>query len=198
MDKRINFISQALEINKVQAELLNMQMKDIPDNELKNFFVFRMNYIEPNMSKELITKNALFDFRKKQILNSIANGSFEFKDIEQLKKFCTTYFKNKDLCNGASNYFDYVVIGMNKDGDLINKFKTNESGHFLKIGSEKESEVYTWLFHNQKRLGVVNIIPYYDTNMKYQLENKSNQIQSDKMLGLLNQTNKAKYNFGGK
>ncbi len=56
---RIEFLMQGMEINEVQASLVSELISDIPNNQLKNFLIFRMSYIEPMMSKELITKTAL-------------------------------------------------------------------------------------------------------------------------------------------
>lgn len=180
---RVKFLVDALEITQVQATIFNKLLLDIPNDKLMDFIVFRMSYIEPMQSKELITKNALFDFRKKQYLESVANGEFFFLNTDEVKEFCKTYFKGQDLCYGPGNYYDYVIIAMDKDGVLINKFCMND-GYYLKLNSKEESEVYSWLFENQKRIGVVKIVPYFESKTK-QIENKQDDKIDNKILQLL-------------
>ncbi len=161
---------EALEINKTQATITSKLIEDIPNNKLTGFIVYRMNFIEPMKSKDLITKEAVFSFRKIMYLNKIKKGTFEFKNVEEVKTFCQTYFKNKDLCYGAEGYYDYVIIGMDKDGNLINKYATNDFGNFLKLESDKEERVYNWLFENPERIGDIKAVPYYETPNKVLIE----------------------------
>lgn len=181
---RIKFISQALEINEVQAELLNAELQEFPDDKLKDFFKFRMKFIQPQRSKEVTTKMALFEFKKFFYLARIKKGKTQFNSIDEVKVFCDTYFRNEDLCYGAGSFFDYVVIGMDKDGNLINKYFQN-NGFFEKLTSHKESEVYEWLFKNQNRIGVIKNIPYYETSLKCLVGEKTYENIDGEILGLM-------------
>ena len=182
---RVKFLVDALEITQVQATIFNKLLLDIPNDKLMDFIVFRMSYIEPMQSKELITKNALFDFRKKQYLESVANGEFFFLNTDEVKEFCKTYFKGQDLCYGPADYFDYVIISMDKDGNLINKFVIND-GFYLKLTSQEEAKVYLWLFENQKRIGDIKVVPYFENKSKILIENKKEDITiNDNVLKLL-------------
>lgn len=172
-----------LEINRVQAMIINEMLRDVSNDSLFNFLAFRTNYIEPMHSKELITKNALFDFRKIQMLQSIENGVGGFAALEDVKQFCKTYFKGQDLCYGAANYYDYVIIAMDKDGNLINKFDMRD-GFYQKLNSFEEQEVYSWLFENQKRIGTVKTIPYKETKRAVGTKKEDNII-GDKVLNLI-------------
>ncbi len=176
---RIRFLMDALEINQVQAMITSKLIEDIPDSKLTDFIVYRMNFVEPMKSKELITKEAVFSFRKIMYLNKIKKETFEFKNIEEVKTFCQTYFKNQDLCYGADGYYDYVIIGMDKDGNLINKYAVNNYGNFLKLESDKEQRVYKWLFENPKRIGDIKIVPYYETPTSLQIEQKEDLNKID-------------------
>lgn len=172
---RIKFLQEALELNYVQASITSKLIEDIPDNKLVDFIIFRMDFIQPMKSKELITKEAISEFLKLKYLNELRNGSLKLKSIDELKKFCKTYFKGKDLCNGAANYYDYVVLCMDNEGNLLNKFVV-ENGKYLKLDIAKENEVYFWLLNNQHKIGNIESIPYFEPELKYQqLESANNQ-----------------------
>lgn len=204
---RIKFIMQGIGINEVQATLISELIKDIPNDRLKEFLIFRLNYVEEFKSNELITKTALFEFRKKQHLQAIQNNQFRFNSVDEVIVFCKTYFKNKDLCYGAANFFDYVVIYMDKDSNLLNKFKLTEQCNYSKLDSFDELKVYNWLFENQNRIGVVKNIPYFEDKSKYQLEyqNMPNNLKELKQLnsevgklkGLIGNSMRVDYKMGG-
>lgn len=181
--QRVEFIKQALDLNTVQAELTSELLKDIPNDKLKDFFAFRLNYVEEMRSKELITKMALFDFKKKIGMEMIRNGK-RHKDIETMIAWIKTFFKGQDLCYGAASYYDYVIIAMNKDGQLINKFAVNEHGKYLVLDGKEEVEVYEWLFKNQDRIGVIKHVPYFEPKMLERKEKEEEDI-SDEVLTML-------------
>jgi hypothetical protein len=137
---RIEFLKQGLEVNELQATLISELISDIPDNQLKNFLIFRMQYIEPMMSKELITKRALFDYRRIQTEKRVQSGERVFETVEDLAKFVETYYKGKDLGSGLATYEDFVIIGADKEGNLLNKFVVNEYGNYLKLDSSEEAK----------------------------------------------------------
>ncbi|NPA65064.1 MAG: hypothetical protein GXO16_08840 [Epsilonproteobacteria bacterium] len=153
---RVEYLQKALDINEVQAELISELIADVPDHMLKKFLVFRMNYIQPKMSKELITKNALFDFRRLMIEERLRRGEKVFKSIEEVRQFLLSYYRGKDIVSGPANYYEFVVIGMDADGNLVNKFAQNEYGSFLKLNSEESAVVLQWLFENQHRIGSID------------------------------------------
>jgi len=167
---RVEYLKLALEINEVQADLLNDLISDIPNEKLKEFLVFRMNYVQPMMSKELITKTALFDFKRKLVETQLRAGVNVFKDIYEVKEFLLTFYKGKEVANGAGNYYDFVVIAMDKDGELINKYVQNEHGTYKKLSNDETGTVLTWLFKYQHRIGVVEYVPYYNPDELKQLQ----------------------------
>lgn len=168
---RVQYLQQALEINEVQADLLNDLISDIPDGRLKEFLIFRMNYVQPMMSKELITKTALFDFRKKMTEAQLRGGVKLFRTTDEVKEYLKTYYKGKEIANGAGNYYDFVVIAMDKDGELINKYVQNEYGTYKKLNNSEAGAVYQWCLNNQHKIGVVEYVPYYNPDEVKQLEN---------------------------
>jgi hypothetical protein len=190
--ERTKFIMQGIGINEVQATLISELIKDIPNDRLKEFLIFRLNYVEEFKSNELITKTALFEFRKIQHLQAIQNNQFRFDSVDEVITFCKTYFKNKDLCYGAASFFDYVVIYMDKDSNLLNKFKLTEQGNYSKLDSHDELKVYHWLFVNQNRIGVVKNIPYFEDKSKYQLEFQNMPINTKEIKQLNNEIGRLK------
>jgi len=158
--KREEFISQALEINAVQANLVSMMISEIPNDKLKDFFAFRMNFMQPMMSKELITKTALFEFNKNGIEARLRNGEQVFKTIYEVKDYLLTFYKGKEIVNGAGKFYDYVIIAMNNDGEMINKFAQNEHGNYKKLDNDDTGSVLEWCLINQHRIGEVKYVRY--------------------------------------
>ena len=171
---RVNFLMQGMEINEVQASLISELIKDIPNEQLKNFLIFRMSYIEPMMSKELITKTALYEYRRIQMEQRIRAGEEPFETVEEVQNFVETYYKNKEIGYGLGKYYDFVVLGLDKDCNILNKYYINEHGSYYKLKSDEKAIVYDFLFKNQSRIGVVK---YYT---REEIESKVKQIENSR------------------
>ena len=154
---RIQTIKEALGVNETQALITAELLKPLKDEDIIPFFAYRTNFIQPKQSSELITKNAVAAFRKQKALEAIRDGKFSFKNIEQLVEFTKTFFRNEKLCYGAT-YKDFVIIGVDEYGNLINHYHINQAGKPVQLSSDDEAEVYAWLFKNQKRIGVIKYI----------------------------------------
>lgn len=188
---RINFLMKALEVNDVQALLVSELIKEVPNDKLKDFLVFRMNYIDKFKSKELITKEALFDYQRISIESRLRAGEKIFATVADVKNHIERFYKNKDLANGVASFYDYVVIALNADCELVNKFSTNLNGTFKKLHSIDSAKVYEWFFNNQHRLGDVNIVAVYETASKLLEAPKAHDDAIDvKVLGKINNIKK--------
>lgn len=154
---RIQTIKEALGVNETQALITAELLKPLKDEDIIPFFAYRTSFIQPKQSSELITKNAVAAFRKQKALEAIRDGKFSFKNIEQLVEFVKTFFRNERLCYGAT-YKDFVIIGVDEYGNLINHYHINQAGKPVQLSSDDEAEVYAWLFKNQKRIGVIKYI----------------------------------------
>lgn len=154
---RIQTIKEALGVNETQALITAELLKPLKDEDIIPFFAYRTNFIQPKQSSELITKNAVAAFRKQRALEAIRDGKFSFKNIEQLVEFVKTFFRNERLCYGAT-YKDFVIIGVDEYGNLINHYHINQAGKPVQLSSDDEAEVYAWLFKNQKRIGVIKYV----------------------------------------
>lgn len=154
---RIQTIKEALGVNETQALITAELLKPLKDEDIIPFFAYRTSFIQPKQSSELITKNAVAAFRKQKALEAIKEGKFSFKSVEQLVEFVKTFFRNERLCYGAT-YKDFVIIGVDEYGNLINHYHINQAGKPVQLSSNDEAEVYAWLFENQKRIGVIKYI----------------------------------------
>ena len=154
---RIQTIKEALGVNETQALITAELLKPLKDEDIIPFFAYRTSFIQPKQSSELITKNAVAAFRKQKALEAIRDGKFSFKNIEQLVEFVKTFFRNERLCYGTV-YKDFVIIGVDEYGNLINHYQINQAGKPVQLSSDSEAEVYAWLFENQKRIGVIKYV----------------------------------------
>lgn len=154
---RVQFLMQGLDVNEVQASLVSELIKDVPNEALKDFLVFRMQFIEPYKSKEAVTKEALFEYQKRMFLKRLQAGEILFKTVGEIKQFIETYFKGQDIGNGLASFYDYVVIGLDKDCNLVNKYFAPD-GRPKKLTGDEVNEVYKFLLDNQHRIGAVDYI----------------------------------------
>lgn len=171
---RVDFLMQGLNINTVQASLVSELISDIPNEQLKNFLIFRMKFVEEFKSNELITKTALYEYRRLQMEQRLRNGEEPFDTVEQVQNFIETYYKNKDIGYGLGKYYDFVVLGLDKDCNILNKYYINEHGSYYKLTSDEKAIIYDFLFKNQSRIGVVK---YY---AREEIENKLEMIENQK------------------
>lgn len=170
---RIQFLMQGLELNEVQASLISELIADVPNEKLKDFLVFRMRFIDQFKSKELITKEALFEYQKIKTEHRLKNGEIVFNNIEDMQNYIETYYKGKDLGYGLDKYKDFVIIALDRECNLLNTFYA-PNGNFYKLNSAEKQAVYEFLFKNQHRIGDVKKIAYYEDE---QIEHK--KIEDD-------------------
>ena len=179
---RIQTIKEALGVNETQALITAELLKPLKDEDIIPFFAYRTSFIQPKQSSELITKNAVAAFRKQKALEAIRDGKFSFKNIEQLVEFVKTFFRNERLCYGTV-YKDFVIIGVDEYGNLINHYQINQAGKPVQLSSDSEAEVYAWLFENQKRIGVIKYVSEKEVKEKEQAKieaaNNTNLLPAD-------------------
>lgn len=180
---RIQTIKEALGVNETQALITAELLKPLKDEDIIPFFAYRTKFIQPKQSSELITKNAVAAFRKQRALEAIRDGKFSFKNIEQLVEFVKTFFRNERLCYGAT-YKDFVIIGVDEYGNLINHYHINQAGKPVQLNSDDEAEVYAWLFKNQKRIGVIKYVSEREVKEK-EKEKEQEKIEAANNANLL-------------
>ena len=148
---RVQLLMQGLGVNEVQASLYDELIKDIPDNKLKDFLVFRLRFVEQYKSSEVATKEALFEYQKGLIMQQLQKGIDVFNNVYEVQQFIETYFKGQEIGNGLANYYDFVVISLDRDLHLLNTYTTP----YTKLNSEEKQDVYNYLFENQNKIGIV-------------------------------------------
>ena len=178
---RMQTIKEALGVNETQALITAELLKPLKDEDIIPFFAYRTSFIQPKQSSELITKNAAAAFRKQKALEAIRDGKFSFKNIEQLVEFVKTFFRNERLCYGTV-YKDFVIIGVDEYGNLINHYQINQAGKPVQLSSDSEAEVYAWLFENQKRIGVIKYVSEREVKEK---EEEQAKIEAANNVNLL-------------
>ena len=184
---RVDYIKQALDINIVQAEMVSGMIKEIPNDKVKDFLIFRMDYIQPMMSKELITKSALFDYKKKTVEVRLRNREIVFNDIYEVKDYLLTFYKGKEIVNGPASYMDHAIIAMNPDGELINKFAMTEHGSYKKLNNDDTGSVLEWCLVNQHRIGDVRYVKYEEPKqIMLEAPEYNNAVDNKKLLGNMN------------
>ena len=182
---RIQTIKEALGVNETQALITAELLKPLKDEDIIPFFAYRTNFIQPKQSSELITKNAVAAFRKQKALEAIKEGKFSFKSVDQLAQFVKTFFRNERLCYGAT-YKDFVIIGVDEYGNLINHYPINQAGKPTQLDSDNEAEVYAWLFKNQKRIGVIKYISKAEVEEAREKEAKEQaKLEAEQRINLL-------------
>ena len=179
--KRIKTIKEALGVNETQALITAELLKPLKDEDIIPFFAYRTNFIQPKQSSELITKNAVAAFRKQKALEAIRDGKFSFKNIEQLVEFVKTFFRNERLCYGTV-YKDFVIIGVDEYGNLINHYQINQAGKPVQLSSDSEAEVYAWLSENQKRIGVIKYVSEKEVKEKEKEQAKIEAVNNTNLL----------------
>lgn len=163
---RIEYIMKATGVNEVKARIYDKYISDIPDGKLSDFFVFVMKYLEPYKSYEVAMKEAAFDFNRIGIRNRLKNMERLFSTPEAVKYHLETFYKGRDVAYGPAIYLDHVVIAMNRDGELVNKYRINDHGNYSRLNADDAAEVIMWLFENQHRIGDVKIVPERDVQLQ--------------------------------
>lgn len=190
---RVEFLMQGLDVNEVQASLISELIKDIPNDKLKDFLVFRMKFIDQYKSKELITKEALYEYNKLKIQHRLKAGEDVFETVEQVQEYVEAHFKGKEIGYGLGQYKVFVVIAMDRDCNLLNTYYA-PNGNFYKLNSTEKQKVYQFMFENQHRIGDVKYIPYYDNAPKLEAPKQEDDkgYIAPKVLEMINKTKKEK------
>lgn len=168
---RVQFLMQGLEINEIQASLVSELIKDIPNEKLKDFLVFRMGFIDQYKSKELITKEALYEFQKIKIQHRLRAGEKVFENVEQVQVYIEAHYKNKEIGYGLGQYKDFVIVALDRDCNLLNTYYA-PNGHFYKLTSVEKEKVYNFLYNNQDRIGDIKRVPFYDDTKQLEAPKK--------------------------
>lgn len=149
-----------------QAKIVKFDRKlhFIPDDELINFAIFTDNFRANFVSTELAVHKASIAWQRITFERvKYVSGSF-FRGLDEMISFCKEAYRGEALCSceSGSGYLPYVVITVDDEGNLRNSACINENGVFKRLDSSETSQIYSWLFKNQHKIGDVKRISRED------------------------------------
>ena len=155
---RTEFFRELMDVTMAQAMVFESMVKDIPDSKLVDFGRFIVERYEPKKAKMLVIKEAIADFRRMTTERSLQKGAARFQSMDEMVRYIKAHYRGKEIVSGPAGYHDFVVIGMDKDGRLVNHYALDEYGRPKRLGGDDEMEVYAWLYANQHTIGVVRYV----------------------------------------
>lgn len=168
--RRLNMIAELFNITNIKIELYSMMLKDIATDELVNFYSFVLDKKAQYESLEVCTKRCVKEYKAIQLLTKIYQNVYRFSDIDVMIGFIKHNFKGKDLGYGLEPFLDFVIIAVDEEGNLRNKYRLNEFNKPSVLNCDEEAMVYNFLFKNQERIGVIKYISEKDTPRQKALE----------------------------
>ncbi|PKZ28675.1 hypothetical protein CYJ41_07910 [Campylobacter ureolyticus] len=147
----------------------------VDTNKLIDFSIYMDSFRTQYINMEVAMTKAINAYKKALILNSIKKGVKALKSIKEVEKFCKEAFREEDLFSGhkGSPYIDGVVICVDENGNLRNKFIVNKNGVFARLDSSDEKRVWEYLFAHQEKIGVVE---YKQVEIKNAIEDKKDDL----------------------
>lgn len=149
-----------------QAKIIKFDRKlhFIPDDELINFAIFVDNFRANFVSTELAVHKAAIAWQRISFERVKCVGGNFFRGIDEMINFCREAYRGEALCSceSGSGYLPYVIIMVDDEGNLRNGSCVNENGVFKRLDSSETSQIYSWLFANQHKIGDVKRISRED------------------------------------
>ena len=147
----------------------------VDTNKLIDFSIYMDSFRGEYVSVEVAMNKAINSYKKALILNSIKKGIKAFKNVKELVKFVKEAYRGEDLFSGhkGSPYIEGVVICVDDDGNLRNKFVVNKNGVFQRLDSVDEKRVWEYLFAHQEKIGAVE---YKQVEIKNTIEDKKDDL----------------------
>ena len=101
------------------------------------------------MRPDQMISTAVKKFEREAIVETMRKGK-RIGSIDKLIEFIQYSFRGKPICNNVNGiYKPFVIIGMDRDGNLVNQF------NWKKLSSEDEAIFYEWAYSNQDKIGQV-------------------------------------------
>lgn len=147
----------------------------VETNKLIDFSIYMDYFRGEYVSVEVAMNKAINSYKKALILNSIKKGIKAFKNVKELVKFVKEACRGEDLFSGhkGSPYIEGVVICVDDDGNLRNKFIVNKNGVYERLDSADTRRVYEYLFNHQEKIGAVE---YKQVEVKNAIEDKKDDL----------------------
>jgi len=143
----------------------------ISTDKLPQFAVSLIRNGGEMMRPDQMISTAVKKFEREAITETMRNGK-RISNIEKFIEFIQYSFRGKSICNNVLGiYKPYVIIGMDRDGNLVNQF------NWKKLSSEDEAIFYDWAFKNQSQIGIVKHVEQIEEQLK--IENKAPDAVED-------------------
>lgn len=179
------------DINVADVMIYDEVLKLIPTEQLPQFAVSLIRNGGEFMRPDQMISKAVKEFEHKIITQNMQLGK-KITDYDKFIEFLQYSFRSKQICNKLTGlYKPHVVIGMDRDGYLVNQFT------WKKVSSEDEQNIFKYLYQHQEQIGIVEHIEIKTEEPK-QLEQKTdtpksiaNEERVNSMLGSLAEKVKA-------
>lgn len=156
--KKAKFLAELMEVPVATAMVFAQMIPEIPYDRIVDFGRFIVEGYEPKKSKILAVKEAVVAYRRSMTELAIRSGKMRFDDREEMIRWIVRHYRGMELVSGPASYMRHVVIGVDEEGRLVNKYVLDEHGRYKPLDHESSMEVYIWLFSNQHRIGDVEHI----------------------------------------
>ncbi|QKF64576.1 hypothetical protein [Campylobacter corcagiensis] len=150
-------------------------LEGIETDKLIDFSIYMDTFREEFVSVDVAMQRAVNAYKKALILSEIKKGKKALKSIKEVERFCKLAFRGEDLFSGCkgSPYIEGVVICIDDEGNLRNKFIVNKNGVFQRLDSFDTKRVWEYLFKHQERIGVIE---YKEVKVS-QIEKKDEKLK---------------------
>lgn len=154
LNERQRIIKDALELSDVGALVWDKRLASIRQNELFEFFSFRLDFIAPMVGKELATMQALKAYEKIKAISALRAGHRLFNSVAELEGFARKYFAGEALANGGegSGFMEHFIIIVDSEGELRNQ-NILVNGAYERLNADEVAGYYNWLLANQHKIG---------------------------------------------
>ena len=166
--KEVLRVAGIKDITEATITIYGEIMKMVQTSELPQFAVQLIRNGGVMMRPDQMISEAVKKHEQKIITNRLQSGG-RISDYDRFVEFVQYSFRGKPITNGAWIFKDFVIISMDRDGNMVNNMT------WKKLSSQDEIEVYKWLFENQNRVGVVEHVE--QKTEVVQIENKKEDSQ---------------------
>ena len=124
---------------------INTAIKEV--NQKTNFTV---DYEVENRGRKVTHIKFNHTYKNDEIEQNKKQKSFD--NFNKFKEYVVDNYKGEQICNGVDGYESFVIFSLDAVGYIYNEFALET------LQANESLKVWTWLFNNQDRLGVIKEI----------------------------------------
>ena len=129
----------------IRNRVLNVAIKEV--NARTNFTV---DYEVENRGRKVTHIKFNHTYKNDEIEQNKKQKSFD--NFNKFKEYVVDNYKGEQICNGVDGYENFVIFSLDAVGYIYNEFALET------LQANESLKVWTWLFNNQDRLGVIKDI----------------------------------------